>query len=278
MGIVTAGGGMGVVILSPVAGWFILTYGWRTSFIIWGIIALAPIIVAALFLRRDPRQMGQLPYGADEVEGDSSDLQARGFSLREAIYTRQFWMLWVIFFSFGFCRNTANLHIAPHATDLGFSLTIGATILAIVTGTTTLSRIMMGSVADRIGSRRALIISFILMPVAFFWLMVAKELWMLYLFAVIFGFGWGGLAAGRAPMSTEIFGLGSLGVILGIFEFGASIGGAVGPLLAGWIFDIIGSYQGAFLACATLGVIGFVLTSLLRPIARQGEIKGEIQI
>ena len=54
--------------------------------------------------------------------------------------------------------------------------------------------------------------------------MVAKELWTLYLFAVIFGFAWGGLAAGRALMLAEIFGLGSLGVILGVFEFGLHSG------------------------------------------------------
>jgi len=73
-GIVLSGVGIGVVIIPPLAAWLISIYSWRTSYIIVGIIVLVLVILAAQFLRRDPSQVGQLPYGAIEVEAESSGL------------------------------------------------------------------------------------------------------------------------------------------------------------------------------------------------------------
>jgi len=185
MGIVTAGGaGIGGMIMSPVAGWCILAYDWRFSYIIVGIIALVFIILSGQFLKRDPNQVGQSPYGVSEVQEpelkkQSSSLQGEGFLLQEAIRTRQFWMLEGIFFSYGFCRGTILVHIVAHATDLGFSLTTGAYILAIITAVSAVSGIGMGRLADSIGNKPALTISFIITAIILFWATVAKELWML---------------------------------------------------------------------------------------------------
>ena len=88
---------------------------------------------------------------------------------------------------------------------------------------------------------------------------------MLYLFAVVFGFGRGGVQAVAAPLSADLFGLRAHGVIYGVFSFGFSIGAAVGPFLAGYIFDVSGSYNVAFLLCAAVGVVGLILAFLLRP-------------
>ncbi|GAI29017.1 unnamed protein product [marine sediment metagenome] len=60
-GVVAAGVGAGITIVPPVASWLISSYGWRTSFIVIGIVALVPVILAAQFLRRDPSKIGQLP-------------------------------------------------------------------------------------------------------------------------------------------------------------------------------------------------------------------------
>jgi len=98
--------------------------------------------------------------------------------------------------------------------------------------------------------------------------MAAKEVWMLYLFGVAFGFASNGLIALMPPMIAELFGLGSLGVLLGIVNAGGAIGEATGPVLTGGIFDITGSYQWAFLICAALSVIGIILSTLLRPTNR----------
>ena len=74
-----------------------------------------------------------------------------------------------------------------------------------------------------------------------------------------------------SPITAELFGMSSHGLILGIAVFTESIGGVVGPVLAGGIFDVSGSYRWAFLICAVISAIGVILTSLLSPINSQGE-------
>jgi len=277
-GIVASGVGVGTVVMPPLASQLISIYDWSNSYIAVGIIALVLIIPAAQFLRRDPGQIGQLPYGKNEVKEEGLNLEARGFSPQEAIHTRQFWMLGGLYFCHGFLLQATMVHIVPHAIELGISAIIAANILAIIGGLNVVGRIGMGSASDRIGNKLSLIIAFMVMSVALLWLQVAQELWMLYLFAAIFGFGYGGQTALMAPIAAELFGLRAHSTILGIVVFVVTIGGAAGPIIAGHIFDITNSYYLAFSICATLSIIGFILTSFLRPIARQGEIKGEIQI
>jgi len=270
-GIVTSGSGIGTILLSLAASRLISVYGWRISYMIVGSGVLVLLMLAAQFLRRDPQQVGQLPYGEDEVKGESLNSQAREFSLQEAIQTGQFWLVCVIFFFFGFNLYTIMVHIVPHAIDLGISPIIAANIIVIIGGVNAVGRIIIGYSSDRIGVKPSLLISFILMGTALLWVMVAKEVWMFYLFAIIFGFGYGGLAALTSTVTAELFGLRSLGAIVGVVMFSFTLGGAIGPLLAGSIFDISGSYKPAFLACAALSATGIILSSVLKPITSTKE-------
>ena len=88
---------------------------------------------------------------------------------------------------------------------------------------------------------------------------------MLYLFAIIFGFASGGCIMSESPLVAELFGLRSHGLILGVTSFGYCIGAAAGPFLAGYIFDVTGSYSVAFLACAAASVVGLILSAVLTP-------------
>ena len=268
-GIVTSGTGIGTILLSLVASRLISAYGWRLSYIAVGSVVLLLLILAAQFLRRDPEQVGQLPYS--EVGKENLILQDSGFSFNEAIHTSQFWMICAIFLCFGFNLYTIMVHIVPHAIELGISPIIAASIIAIIGGVNTVGRITIGCASDRIGNRLSLIISFILMVVALLWVTVAKELWMLYLFAVIFGFGYGGLAVLESPLPAELFGLRSLGTIVGAVMCSFTIGGAIGPVLAGRVFDMTGGYQPAFLICAAISIIALILALLLRPIGSEEE-------
>ncbi len=268
-GIVVSGIGVGVVIMPPAAVRLISSYGWRHSYIIVGIIALVLIILAAQFLKRDPRQVGQLAYGEDRLEGKGLDLQDSGFSLQGAIHTRQFWTLGITFLCFGLLMQTIMVHIASHATSLGILAADAANILAIIGGISVAGRIIMGIVADRTGSKLAFIIIFVLMAIALFWLQSARELWMLYLFAIVFGFGYGGESPLRPLIIAELFGLRAHGVIHGAFLIGLTIGGAIGPVMAGKIFDVTNSYQLAFLFSAILAIISLVVVSLLKPTRRE---------
>ena len=264
-GIVSASMGIGTMIIVPLVTRFISAYGWRNSFIIVGIMALVVFILAGQFLRRDPSQMRQLPYGADEAEVRSSVSEAQGFSLREAIRTAQFWMVGGIWFCSIFSMTIIGVHIIPHATDLGISPANAANILAIRAGMTILGNIAVGAAADRIGTRPVLIISTLLRTAGLFWLLIARELWMFYLFAVIVGFFAAGSGGLMYPILAELFGLRSLGVIVGSTQYGGVVGGAISSALGGIIFDVTGSYQLGFLICAAFSALGLVLAWLLRP-------------
>ena len=272
-GIVLAGGGLGMIIMPPLATRLIITYGWRTSYIIVGLMAMIVIISAAQFLRRDPSQIGQLPDGVDEVNAKSLDLQASGLSLREAIHTGRFWMLCAVFGCIWFSGMAIWVHIVIHAIDLGISAINASNIPAIMGGAGIAGRILMGSAADKIGHKPILLIGFTLMLVSLFWLAEARELWALYLFAVIFGFGYSGLMVLESPLTARLFGLASLGIIVGSVEFLSMAFSTPSPIVAGFIFDITSSYRLAFLICATISIIGLILSLLLRPTSGRGGTK-----
>jgi MFS family permease len=265
-GIASAGVALGITIVPPLASRLISSYGWRTSYIIVGIIASVLIILAAQFLKRDPGQIGLSPYGKSEAKEERLNLQDRGFALGQVIHTRQFWLLCILCFCGYFATALIMVHVVIHATGLGISALSAANILAIIGGGSLVGRITLGSVADRIGNKLALIICFILMSVALVWLTVIMEAWMFYLFAAFFGMGYGGISALKSPVIADLFGLKAHGVILGLAYFSDSVGGVIGPVLAGWIFDITGSYQWAFLISLALTIIGIMLSSLLKPI------------
>ncbi len=265
-GIVAAGIGVGTLIAPPIANWLITTYDWRMSYSILGIVVLAVVVTSAQFLRRDPTIMGQKPYGQHEVTEQEGKTGTGSLSLREALCTGQFWLAFTMFFCFGFGMYAIILHIAPHATDLGISATSAANILAAIGAASIIGKIILGHVCDRSGSKQVYIISFILLSASLFWLVVAEEMWMLYLFVLVFGLAYGGLATAQPPMIAWLFGTRSHGLIYGVCANGFTFGGTIGPIIAGYVFDVTGSYQSAFILCAVIGIIGLILTAVLRPV------------
>ncbi|MFC1912199.1 MFS transporter [Chloroflexota bacterium] len=266
IGITASGVGVGTLIMPPIANWLVSTYGWRISYIVIGIAVLILIILAAQFMKRDPGQLGQLPYGEAESGGGDATLARGSFSLRQAMQTRQLWLLCIALFFFGISLQTILVHIVPHTTDLEITAASAAFVLAIIGGTGTGGRVIMGMAADRIGNKLAFMVSYGLISAALFWLLFARELWMLYLFAVIFGFGYGGIAALISPVAAHLFGLNSLGTILGVIILSGFLGETIGPIVTGHIFDITGSYNLAFLTCTAISFISLTLASVMKPV------------
>jgi MFS family permease len=265
-GIVLTGVGAGTSIVPPVGSRLISVYNWPTSYLILGSAVLAAVILVAQLLRRDPTGAKQRPYGESKAEKQELVSETHAFSLREAVHTRHFWLAASMFFCFGFSVYTIMAHIVPDAGGLGISLISAANILAITGGLSIAGRIVLGGAADRFGDRQVFIIGFTLMAAALFWLVSARELWGLYLFAAVFGFAFGGCAASESPLVAGLFGLSSHGLILGVMNLlGFTLGAAVGPLIAGYIFDMTSSYQLAFIVSAAMSVVGLVLTLLLSP-------------
>ena len=261
-GIVLAGAGVGTLFAPPIANWLISTHDWRASYTILGSVVMVIVILAAQFLRRDPAQVKQVPYGKEEAELGLK-LITKGFSLKEAVRTNQFWLVFSMFFCLACPVYAIMVHIVPHTIDLGISASSAANLLATIGGLSIVGKVVLGGAADRIGNKQAFIIGFILMSAALFLLVPATQLWALCLLVIAFGFAYGGCAASESPLVAVLFGLRSQGTILGVLNLGYTIGAAVGPFMAGFIFDITGNYQLAFWVCGAISIVGFTLAKLL---------------
>lgn len=271
IGISIAGVGIGTMIVPPFANWLISSFTWRTSYFVIGLIVMVIVIAAAQFMRRAPEKMPQLSYSENTPLEKSVNIISRGLSLDRAIRTRQFWLLSVSYFGFGLFLQAIMVHIVIHALGLGISSASAASIFIAVGGLSVIGRISMGAACDRIGNKSVIIIGFVLMAAALSWLLVARELWMLILFAAAFGFAYGGLVSAQSPVVADLFGIGSHGAILGVIVSIITMGAAVGPVMAGAIYDATESYHPAFLVCIGFSIIGLILTLFLKPITRGGD-------
>jgi len=263
-GIVAAGSGLGTLIGPPVASRLVPIYGWRMSYAILGGITLLVVVLSAQLIKRDPKQVGQVPYGANRIEEGGGNLKVDGFLLREAVRIPQFWLFSATGFCYGYCVFAIMVHITPHAIESGISAVYAANVLATIGGFSILGKVLLGRVGDIIGNRRTLILGFILMSAALICLAPAKMGWMFFLITGIFGFAFGSIAVSHSPLLAELFGLRSHGLIFGVFGISVGCGGAMGPLLTGYLFDVTNSYQMAFLLCAVISLTGILFAAFLR--------------
>jgi MFS family permease len=265
MGLVMAGSALGGVIAPLLTQWLISTSGWRYAYIVLGIIILIITIPLSQFMRHSPQQVGLKPYGEDEIIEDKQPQSSamEGLSLSQAIRTSRFWLFGLIQVGFFFCMVSVMVHIVPHATDIGIPEVTAAGILSFISGIGIIGRLGIGFVADRIGSRLSLTVCLVLIIVAVIWLLFVNEIWMFYVFAVAFGLANGGFMTLLTLVTAELFGLVSLGIILGGLTFVGLIGEAVGAPLSGTIFDITGSYRIAFLICIGICAAAIILSLVL---------------
>ena len=177
---------------------------------------------------------------------------------------REFWFVSIIFLCLGFCRFSILVHIVPHAIQLNISPATAATILGTIGGASILGRVAMGTAGDRIGNIRVLITGLTLMLAILFWLLIASEQWMLYLFAGVFGIFAFGTTAIQSPLVAELFGLRSMGVVFGVTTLAFSIGAAMGSYISGYIYDVSGGYQLAFVTSVAMATLGLTSAILLK--------------
>ena len=272
-GIVQAGLGIGGLVIAPLTGWLILNYGWRTAYWVLGVIAILGLVISGLFMKRDPQEMGQFPDGVTEPpESKKPSSQQKSlnpnFALRNIIVTRRFWIIAGLYAVFGFCRSTFLAHIAAHVQDVGFSLTDASHVLAVLMVSSIVGRVGLGRAADAIGNKIAFMMSYAATAISLIWVLLVGELWGFYLFAFIFGVGWGGQAVLRFSTTAEAFGLVSIGLIMGILGLGEAFASALGSYWAGLVFDVSGNYLPAFWAGIILSILGIILVGFLRPKAK----------
>lgn len=267
-GLVKVGTGAGQFLVPLIASMLISGIGWRSAYLVIGGVSLGLLVAAAQVLRRDPQGMGLLPDGQHIDAGkQKSRKEAHGISLGQAVRTLPFWTLCITEFAVFFCLLTTIVHIVPHARDLGLPPATAAAVLSIIGGISMLGRIVMGSANDRIGGRRSLLVCLAILISSLVWLQLSDRSWMLFLFAVVYGFGHGGLFTVMSPTVAEYFGTAAHGQLFGLVLFSGTLGGSVGPLLAGYLYDRNDSYSIAFFLLTTLAVMGLILILFLRPVS-----------
>ncbi|MFC1907374.1 MFS transporter [Chloroflexota bacterium] len=272
LGIALSGEGLGTLVMPPIAAYLIADLGWRTALLIIGLMAGVVIINLSLLLKDNP-SLAEAPNRVtpphEYMKAPRSDEgQLISYSLLAALKTNSFWFLWVIWFLFSLCWHLVLTHIVPYTTDIGISATISASILALIGGITIPSRLIMGWISDRIGRKLTATICASIQALAMIWLALSSELWMLYMFAAIYGLSFGGLSTMIAVLISETFGLKNLGVITGALVVGFATGAAVGPLIAGLIYDVSNEYFIAFI----VGAAAMLLVALIMPLIKRKEM------
>ncbi len=274
LGIASAGTGLGTVIMAPFATYLISDFGWRTAYIVIALIVWAIVIPLSRLLRKEPYEIGALPDGAkpdsrqmgiQKPKNREDGIPPTDLSLRQAFRTGSFWLFGFIWILFASCLFLVLTHIVPHATDMGISAGKAATVLSLLGGTNIVGRVLIGRASDRIGRKVTVIICALLQAGAMVWLIWSQELWMFYLFALVYGFAYGGYTPSVTALIGDTFGLRNIGVIFGMLEIGWGIGAAIGPAIGGLIFDASNSYSMAFLIGALAMLVATLLVALVRP-------------
>ena len=271
-GIIISGLTVGQIIGFPVVTHLIDKYKWRDSYIIIGIFSIVTLVIAAQFMKRNPDENKII---ANDIPGGQEWTTPRispDYSLKEAMKTTQFWLATMTFLFFGFVAYGLTVHLVPHITGLEISEIAAASVLSVSGGVGIVGNFFLGGlVGDKIGNRITFIIGIIFLIAALALLVPAKELWMFYLFAVLLGLAFGGMGTSESPLAARLFGLTSHGLIYGVMAMGFTTGGAIGPVIIGYIYDLTDSYRIAFLVCIALSVIGLIFMAILKPTPRLGK-------
>ncbi len=263
-GIAKVGTGAGMLVMPLLLNGFMGRYGWRTTFVVLGILSLVIYVCLAQLLVRDPGKMGLWPDNEKKAFEMSGPETEKGLTIDQALRTLSFWMICVAYILALFCLATMLLHVVPHVMDLGFSSSNGAQILSTVGAVSILGRFVMGGTADRIGTKPVLVICFTCLSVGLLWLQISDRFWMMVVFAFLHGFSHGGLFAIVAPITAEYFGTRSHGELFGIVTFISTFGAAAGPFVAGLVFDTTGSYQMVFRLLSGVSVVGLLCAASLK--------------
>lgn len=281
-GLVVAGMGVGTMVMAPVIQFMIDTGGWRSAFLILAGIVLAVVVpMTALFQRRFPEEVGQFPDGIVPDSGGTyvpqpeasrkdppSPHLSEQWTLRAALSTRAFWWMCLNNFSVGFAFNILVVHQAAHVVDSGYSTTLAAFLVGLVGLLRSGGGVLFGLLSDRVGREIGYTLGGSAAFVGMLFFLLVRDTaspWMLYAFVILFGLGSGSTGPIIAAAIADLFPGNSLGRIMGTFTIGFGLGGAMGPYLAGYFYDRIGSYTLPFLLVIVTISLGILAIWMAAP-------------
>ncbi|MFQ5878636.1 MAG: MFS transporter [Dehalococcoidia bacterium] len=272
VGIVTTGAGVGQLTIPLLSALLIAAWGWRTTYFAYGLALALVLILAGMWMERDPESVGLKPYGVGDSSwgGDAAGV-GEEWSLRpsEAVRTPAFWLYTAALFLFWSVVFLPVVHLPSFARDaLGASAGQGALTLTALAAGSTLGRFAGGSTADLLGRRRAFILLVGVQVFGFLGLLLAsptESLALAYAAAVALGVGLGGTTAVYPVYAGHLFGRLYAGSISGIIFAIAGAATGIGVYLAGAIQQATGSYVGAFAIGGGLTLLSLPLILRVRP-------------
>ncbi|HUV46296.1 MAG TPA: MFS transporter, partial [Dehalococcoidia bacterium] len=266
LGITKGATGIGMFIMPPLSQFLIIKLGWRISYLIIAGLICAVGLPASRFTSLDPAEKGLYP---DNMKGtvkntgnDKRISNIRDFTIKQALRTKQFWLLFALSAIFALPFGIW-VHLKAYMVGFGISEMTAANVIGLSGAAYVVGVLVINNISDRIGRKKPLIISLLFMGLMMLWLLRAREPWEFYVFTIIIGFFWGGLGLFSAIIA-DWFGLKFLGSIFGILDASWGIGAGISPILAGYIFDTTGSYQLSIIMGAVVIFITTGLALLLR--------------
>ena len=257
MGLGTMGGG-----LSFTVGMFvehmISLVDWRWTFVVMGGLVVGIVIpmVLLLFYSR-PEQRGLAPYGAEALqyrvnEGRARSNASMAWTLSQVLRSYRLWMLFLsLMLYWGIGNYMVVAHQVRFAEDMGYSSAFAASVFGF-SGIFLVLGMLFSFLADRLGREKTLTLATISSIISLFILILIQDNsqpWLLYIHALLFGFGAGLVSPIFAAGTADIFYGKNFGAVFGIVVAGMGVGGAIGPWLGGFIYDVFGSYFWAFIVC-----------------------------
>lgn len=272
IGFATMGIGVGTMAMNPVAGYLVSTRGWRAGFVVFaGLMLLAGTLIAQVLMgRTTPEASGLHPDGesAAPTGGDPGAAAGRRdpVSLKPLLGDLRFWVL-------ALCNTLAVLTVVMtfvHQVNYAVGNRIGqieaATALGLVGFIGGLGNATYGWLCDRVRDAKVVAsLGYALMAAGTALLIVADTAPLLYLYAVVYGVGYGSMSPVIPYLLTDRFGGRVLGAAFGVLVFFAmGFGGFLGPLIGGVIYDRTGSYRSAWLLNLVLLLAASALILTLR--------------
>lgn len=253
--VVAVGTGAGTLLISPVAGFFITEYGWRTCYLLFALISAA-ISVFGVLVIRSPRN----------GEGSVSGVNQTGQRLSDAIRTRNFWSLFGMYvLGCGIARYTVLVYIAVYVLAAGFPLAAGALCVGLIGGGSILGRLGSGLLSRALPDNLILLISFVLQGASSIAVVLSVNILLVYGSAFVFGIGYGAYVPQFPLLTMKSFGMRSYGLVYGVISSGLGFGALAGPpVLGGLLSSATGNYFMTFVLSGAFSLVAAVMALLIR--------------
>ena len=255
MGVLSTGPGSAVVFY-PLNAWLIASLGWRTALVDFGgLVAAATVLLALLY--REPPPPRRLAGGAAFTSARGAVTSSEVWTLRRALRSVRLWSAFTMTALGVIGFQIMATHQVAHAIDRAVPRDTAVWVFAFAAACMMAGNVAGGWLSDRAGRGRVFVAgtAVAVLGILCFAAIRGPEDRVLLLIYALSGFGFGMRIAQLSTIPADVFAGPHLGAILGVVQAGGGLGGAIGPFLAGWLFDVTSSYRLAFLA-ACVAVAG----------------------